>query len=73
MSQARKTFADEFNIQGLVVATLTIFTRSAFRIAELSQGDSGYLANNEVLFMVRSELSPYCSRFAYYHRYSKAP
>jgi len=37
---------------GLALATLTIFVRSVFRIAELSQGFLGPLANNEVTFMV---------------------
>jgi hypothetical protein len=37
---------------GLSVATLTIFIRCCFRVAELSKGFDGSLANNEVLFMV---------------------
>jgi hypothetical protein len=37
---------------GLCVATLTIFIRSCFRVAELSGGFYGPLANNEVSFMV---------------------
>jgi hypothetical protein len=37
---------------GLCVATLTIFIRSCFRVAELSGGFHGPLANNEVSFMV---------------------
>jgi hypothetical protein len=37
---------------GLAFATLTIFTRSTFRVAELSGGFRGALANNEVSFMV---------------------
>ncbi|KAF8860528.1 putative RTA1 domain protein [Acephala macrosclerotiorum] len=37
---------------GLCVATLTIFIRSAFRVAELSGGFHGPLANNQVSFMV---------------------
>jgi len=37
---------------GLLVATLTIFIRSCFRVAELSGGFHGPLANNEVSFMV---------------------
>ena len=37
---------------GLALATFCTFTRSCFRIAELSQGFSGPLANNEVTFMV---------------------
>ena len=41
-----------FRLAGLALATLCTFTRSCFRIAELSQGFSGPLANNEVTFMV---------------------
>lgn len=37
---------------GLSVATLTIFIRSCFRVAELSSGFHGSLANNEVSFMI---------------------
>lgn len=37
---------------GLSIATLTIFIRSAFRVAELSGGFRGPLANNQVSFMV---------------------
>lgn len=37
---------------GLCVATLTIFIRSAFRVAELSGGFHGPLANNEISFMI---------------------
>jgi hypothetical protein len=36
---------------GLCVATLTIFIRSCFRVAELSGGFHGPLASNEVSFM----------------------
>ena len=39
-------------LAGLALATLCTFTRSCFRIAELSQGFSGPLANDEVTFMV---------------------
>lgn len=39
-------------IIGLAISTLTIFTRSTFRVAELSGGFRGALANNEVSFMV---------------------
>jgi hypothetical protein len=39
-------------LAGLFIATLTIFIRSCFRIAELSGGFHGPLANNEVSFMV---------------------
>jgi hypothetical protein len=37
---------------GLAVATLTIFTRSTFRVAELSGGFHGSLANNQISFMI---------------------
>lgn len=37
---------------GLGVATLTIFVRSCFRVAELSGGFHGPLANNQPTFMV---------------------
>jgi len=37
---------------GLSLATLTIFIRSCFRVAELSSGFHGSLANNEVSFMI---------------------
>lgn len=37
---------------GLVIATLTIFTRTCFRVAELSGGFSGHLFNDEVIFLI---------------------
>jgi hypothetical protein len=37
---------------GLCIATLTIFIRSCFRVAELSGGFHGPLANNEISFMI---------------------
>jgi hypothetical protein len=37
---------------GLAIATLTIFTRSTFRVAELSGGFHGSLANNQISFMI---------------------
>jgi RTA1 like protein len=39
-------------ICGLSVSTLTIFVRSVFRVAELSGGFHGPLANDEVSFMI---------------------
>lgn len=39
-------------LYGLALATLTIFTRSIFRVAELSGGFHGSLANNQVSFMI---------------------
>lgn len=37
---------------GLIVATLTIFIRCVFRVAELSEGFNGTLFNDEVAFMI---------------------
>jgi hypothetical protein len=37
---------------GLTVATLAIFVRSIFRVAELREGFNGPLANDEVTFMI---------------------
>jgi hypothetical protein len=37
---------------GLALATLTLFVRSTFRVAELSGGFNGSLANNQVSFMI---------------------
>ncbi|KAK4865527.1 hypothetical protein LT330_009315 [Penicillium expansum] len=37
---------------GLALATITIFTRSAFRVAELQGGFHSSLANDEVVFMI---------------------
>jgi hypothetical protein len=48
-------FGDSANNKGetaLALATLTIFTRSVFRVAELSDGFGSYLANDEVLYMI---------------------
>lgn len=39
-------------LASLVIATLTIYVRSIFRVAELWEGFSSRLANNEVTFMV---------------------
>jgi hypothetical protein len=39
-------------ICGLAIATLAIFIRSVYRVAELSGGFHGSLANNEVGFMI---------------------
>lgn len=43
---------DELIEQGLGLATLTIFIRSVFRVAELSGGFNGKLFNEEVPFMI---------------------
>ena len=45
---------------GLALATMCTFTRSCFRIAELGQGFSGPLANDEVTFMVSNDYPPGC-------------
>lgn len=39
-------------LAGLLVATLTIFTRCVFRIAELQQAFNGELFNDETAFMI---------------------
>ena len=39
-------------ILAIALATITIFVRSCFRVAELKGGFNGTLANNQVLFMV---------------------
>ena len=36
----------------MTIATITILIRSSFRVAELSQGFRGKLANDEVTFMI---------------------
>ena len=36
----------------MLTATITIFVRSCFRVAELSGGFGGHLANDQVTFMV---------------------
>ena len=36
----------------LAISTVTILARSAYRVAELSQGFSGSLFNNEITFMI---------------------
>ena len=62
-------------LAGLALATLCTFTRSCFRIAELSQGFSGPLANNEVTFMVRTTFPDFVSMQAHgvNVRFLKAP
>lgn len=45
------TVADVYHV-ALSVATVTILIRSTFRVAELSQGFDGELANDEVTFLV---------------------
>ena len=46
-SRKFKTF-----LWSLAVATLCIFIRSVFRVAELSEGFKGHLANNQISFMI---------------------
>jgi hypothetical protein len=46
-SRKFKTF-----LWSLALATLCIFVRSVFRVAELSEGFKGHLANNQISFMV---------------------
>jgi hypothetical protein len=41
-----------YNPLGLAIATVTIFIRSTYRVAELSQGFHGKLANQETTFMI---------------------
>ncbi|MCJ1477671.1 hypothetical protein MMC13_006344 [Lambiella insularis] len=48
----RTSFKFKAFLCALGVATLTIFIRSCFRVAELSQGFHGPLANQEITFMV---------------------
>ena len=52
-------------LAGLALATFCTFTRSCFRIAELSQGFSGPLANNEVTFMVTVTLPDFVRMYAH--------
>lgn len=40
------------DMKGLTISTLTLFTRSVFRVAELSGGFGGHLANDEVSYMI---------------------
>jgi hypothetical protein len=42
----------DYVLLGLALATLTIFVRSVFRVAELNEGFHSSLANNQVLFMI---------------------
>ena len=53
--QVRNTYSLTTTLlAGLALATICTFTRSCFRIAELSQGFSGPLANDEITFMVNN-------------------
>jgi len=42
----------KLTLPGLAIASVAIFVRSAFRVAELWRGFSSRLANNEVAFMI---------------------
>ena len=50
--QAGATFTNVVFCVALGIATLAIFIRSCFRVAELSQGFHGPLANQEVTYMI---------------------
>ncbi|KAH7039905.1 putative RTA1 domain protein [Microdochium trichocladiopsis] len=50
--QTRSTFRFKGFLYALAAATILIFIRCAFRVAELSEGFNGPLANNEVTFMI---------------------
>ncbi|KAF7182522.1 hypothetical protein CNMCM7691_002093 [Aspergillus felis] len=52
MYHIRKTLKWKAFLIGLTVATLAIFVRSIFRVAELREGFDGPLANDEVTFMI---------------------
>ncbi|KAF4159530.1 hypothetical protein CNMCM8927_003129 [Aspergillus lentulus] len=52
MYHVRKTLKWKAFLIGLTVATLAIFVRSIFRVAELREGFDGPLANDEVTFMI---------------------
>ena len=48
----RRTWRFKWFLRALALATLTIFVRSVFRCAELSQGFHGKLANQQVTYMI---------------------
>ncbi|PYI11623.1 RTA1-domain-containing protein [Aspergillus sclerotiicarbonarius CBS 121057] len=52
MRNLRNSFLWKAFLGGLALATLTIFIRSVFRVAELKGGFHSALANNEVDFMI---------------------
>ncbi|KAJ6032636.1 RTA1-domain-containing protein [Penicillium herquei] len=52
MRELRNSFRWKAFLAGLVLATIVIFVRSVFRVAELRGGFHSSLANNEVLFMI---------------------
>ncbi|KAF4233516.1 hypothetical protein CNMCM8980_010235 [Aspergillus fumigatiaffinis] len=52
MRELRQSLRWKAFLAGLALATLTIFVRSVFRVAELNEGFHSSLANNQVLFMI---------------------
>ncbi|KAJ5778801.1 sphingoid long-chain base transporter RSB1 [Penicillium odoratum] len=52
MIELRNSFRWKAFLTGLFLATITIFIRSVFRVAELNGGFHSSLANNEILFMI---------------------
>ena len=50
--QLRSTRKFQWFIYAIAFATLLIFVRSVYRVAELQQGFSGPIAQDEVLFMI---------------------
>ncbi|KAJ5930485.1 RTA1-domain-containing protein [Penicillium verhagenii] len=52
MVELRESLRWKAFLGGLALATVTIFVRSVFRVAELKGGFHSSLANNEVLFMI---------------------
>ncbi|CAI7601598.1 unnamed protein product [Penicillium viridicatum] len=52
MVELRNSIKWKAFLAGLALATLTIFVRSVFRVAELQGGFQSSLANNEVVFMI---------------------
>ncbi|KAJ5918289.1 RTA1-domain-containing protein [Penicillium verhagenii] len=52
MRELRESLRWKAFLGGLALATVTIFVRSVFRVAELKGGFHSSLANNQVLFMI---------------------
>ncbi|KAK0653654.1 Sphingoid long-chain base transporter RSB1 [Lasiodiplodia hormozganensis] len=48
----RKSFMFRAFMFSIAIATITIFIRCVYRVAELNEGFNGHLANDEVLFMI---------------------
>ncbi|KAI9844846.1 MAG: hypothetical protein M1837_005264 [Sclerophora amabilis] len=51
-TELRRSKTFKLFLLNLAIATIALFVRSAFRVAELSQGYDGELANDEVTFMI---------------------